>query len=128
MACQGGFDGCVHPRRMAAKKRSKTNAGRARQASPVMNRFPVVLSTALKSVVNMTVSAITSGSVLLCLFATQRLLDDDANASFTIVESFDQPQASELSSQRVDFDRSAGRFAAGGSGFLGVNTSGSPTG
>jgi hypothetical protein len=112
---------------MAAKKRSKTNAGRARQASPVMNRFPVVLSTALKSVVNMTVSAITSGS-LLCLFATQRLLDDDANASFTIVESFDQPQASELSSQRVDLNRSAGRFAAGGSGFLGVNTSGSPTG
>jgi hypothetical protein len=55
MACQEGFDGCVHPRRITAKKRSKTNAGGAKQASPVMNRFPVVLSTALKSVVNMTV-------------------------------------------------------------------------
>jgi hypothetical protein len=59
---------------MAAKQRSKTNAGRARQASPVLNRFPVVLSTALKSVVNMTVTAITSGLVLLCLFAAKRLL------------------------------------------------------
>jgi hypothetical protein len=74
MACQEGFDGCVHPRRITAKKRSKTNAGGAKQASPVMNRFPVVLSTALKSVVGMTVTAITSGLVLLCLFAAQRPL------------------------------------------------------
>jgi len=59
---------------MAAKQRSKTNAGRARQARPVMNRFPAVLSTALKSLVNMTVTAITSGAVLLCLFAAKRLL------------------------------------------------------
>jgi hypothetical protein len=55
------------------------------------------------------------------------VLDDDANAFFTAAESFDQPQASELSSQRADFDRSAGCFAAGEDGFLGVNTSGGPT-
>lgn len=53
---------------------------------------------------------------------------DDANASFTARESFDQPQASELSSQGADFDRSAGFFAVGEDGFLGVNTSGGPTG
>lgn len=54
--------------------------------------------------------------------------DDDANASFTARESFDQPQASELSSQGADFDRSADFFAVGEGGFLGVNTSGGPTG
>jgi hypothetical protein len=56
------------------------------------------------------------------------VLDDDANASFTAAESFDQPQASELSSQSADFERSAGFFAAGEDGFLGVKTSGGPTG
>ena len=54
--------------------------------------------------------------------------DDDANAFFTTAESFDQLQASELSSQRDGFDRSAGCFAIGEDGFLGVNTSGGPTG
>jgi hypothetical protein len=56
------------------------------------------------------------------------VLDDVANASFTTAESFDQPQASELPSQRVDFDRSAGCFTTGEDWFLGVNTSGGPTG
>jgi hypothetical protein len=56
------------------------------------------------------------------------VLDDDANVSFTAAESFDQPQASELSSQRTDLDRSTGRFVAGGDRFFGVSTSGGPTG
>jgi hypothetical protein len=55
------------------------------------------------------------------------VLDDDANASLTAVESLDQPQASESSSQRADFDRSTGRFTVGDVGFLGVNTIGGPT-
>lgn len=54
--------------------------------------------------------------------------DDDANVFLTTAESFDQPQASELSSQGVDFDRTADCFAAGEDGFLGVNTRGGPTG
>ena len=56
------------------------------------------------------------------------VLDDDANASLTTAESFNQPQASELSSQRADFGRSAGRLTAGADGFFGVNTSGGPAG
>jgi hypothetical protein len=56
------------------------------------------------------------------------ILDDDANAFFTAAESFGQPQASELSSQRIDFDRSAGCCAAREDVFLGSNTSGGPTG
>jgi hypothetical protein len=56
------------------------------------------------------------------------VLDDVANASFITAESFDQPQASELPSQRVDFDRSAGCFTTGDDWFLGVNTNGGPTG
>jgi hypothetical protein len=55
-------------------------------------------------------------------------LDDDANAFFTTAESFDQPQASELSSQCGGFDRSAGCLAAREGVFLGVNTSGGPAG
>lgn len=57
-----------------------------------------------------------------------RVLADDANESFTTAESFDQPQTSGLSSQGVDFDRSACRFAAGGGRGLGVNTRGAPAG
>ena len=56
------------------------------------------------------------------------VLYDDANAFFTAAESLDQPQANELSSQSVDFERSAGFFATGEDGILGVNTSGGPTG
>jgi hypothetical protein len=54
--------------------------------------------------------------------------DDDANAFFTTAENFAQLQVSEPSSQRADFDRSTGRFAAGEGRFLGVNTMGGPTG
>jgi len=55
-------------------------------------------------------------------------LDDDANAFFTAAENFTQLHVSESSSQRVDFDRSIGRFVAELAGFLGVNSIGGPTG
>ena len=54
--------------------------------------------------------------------------DDDANAFFTAAENFTQVQVSEPSSQRVDFDRSIGRFVAEVGGFFGVNSIGGPTG
>jgi hypothetical protein len=52
------------------------------------------------------------------------VLDDDANAFFTTAENFAQLQDSEPSSQRVDFDRSADRFAPMGGEFVGVNAVG----
>jgi hypothetical protein len=55
-------------------------------------------------------------------------LDDDANAFFTAAENFAHLQDSEPSSQRVNFDRSAGGFAAVGGEFVGVNIIGGPTG
>jgi hypothetical protein len=55
-------------------------------------------------------------------------LEDDAKAVFTTAENFAQLQDSEPSSQRVDFDRSTGRFAAAGGEFVGVITIGAPTG
>jgi hypothetical protein len=55
-------------------------------------------------------------------------LDDEAKAFFTTAESFAQLQVSEPSSQRVDFDRSTGRFAAVGGKFVGVNPIGGLTG
>ena len=57
---------------MASKKQSRAKGERAKQAAPTVGRFPVFLSVALHSVVNMTVIAITSGGVLLCLFAAKR--------------------------------------------------------
>jgi hypothetical protein len=56
------------------------------------------------------------------------VLGDEANASFTTAESFNQPQDSALFSQRADFDRLAGGFAARKEVFRGVNTRGGPTG
>jgi hypothetical protein len=58
----------------------------------------------------------------------QGLVLDDARAFFTAAEIFDHPQVSEVPSQRADFDRSAGHFAAEEDRFLGVNTSGGPIG
>jgi hypothetical protein len=55
-------------------------------------------------------------------------LDDDAKAFFTAAESFAQLQVSEPSSQRVDFDRSTGCFAAVAGEFIGVRIIGGPTG
>jgi hypothetical protein len=59
---------------MAAKKLSKSKNGRAKPAAPAAGRLPIVLSTAARSMLNMTATAVTSGSVLLCLFAAERLL------------------------------------------------------
>ena len=59
---------------MAAKKRSRPKGGRARQAAFAAWRFSIVFSTAARSLINMTVTAVTSGSVLLCLFAARRWL------------------------------------------------------
>ena len=53
---------------MASKKKRKPKSLRA------MDRPISVFSTAVGSLVNMTVTAVTSGSVLLCLFAAKRLL------------------------------------------------------
>jgi len=56
------------------------------------------------------------------------VLDDDTNAFFTAAENFAQLQDSEPSSQRVEFDRSTGRFAAVGAELFGVNTIGGKAG
>jgi hypothetical protein len=56
---------------MASKKRSRAKGERAKRADPAMGRVPAFLSVVLHSVVNMTVIAITSGGVLLCLFASR---------------------------------------------------------
>jgi hypothetical protein len=59
---------------VAAKKRSRSKGARAKRAVPAVWHFSIVLSTAARSLVNMTVTAVTSGSVLLCLFAVKRFL------------------------------------------------------
>jgi hypothetical protein len=53
------------------------------------------------------------------------VVDDDANAFFTVAENFSQPQDNEPSSQRADF---ACGLAVGRGTFGGVNTIGGPTG
>jgi hypothetical protein len=59
---------------VAAKKRSRSKGRRAKQAAPAAWRLSIVLSTAARSLINMTVTSVTSGSVLLCLFAAKRWL------------------------------------------------------
>jgi hypothetical protein len=59
---------------VAAKKRSRSKGARAKRAVPAVWHFSIVLSTAVRSLVNMTMTAVTSGSVLLCLFAVKRFL------------------------------------------------------
>jgi hypothetical protein len=59
---------------MPAKRRSRSKGGRAKQAAPAAWRLSIVLSTAARSLINMTVTSVTSGSVLLCLFAAKRWL------------------------------------------------------
>jgi hypothetical protein len=59
---------------MAAKKRSRSKGGRAKQAVPAAGRFSIVLSTAAGSLVNMSAIAVTTASVLMCLFAAKRFL------------------------------------------------------
>jgi hypothetical protein len=56
------------------------------------------------------------------------VLPDEAKAFFTAVENFAQLQdSSESSPQRVAFDLSTRRFAAGGGKVVGDNTIGGPT-
>jgi hypothetical protein len=59
---------------MATKKRSKSRNGRAKQVVPAAGRFQIVLSTAVCSALNMAAVIVTSGSVLLFLFAAKRFL------------------------------------------------------
>jgi hypothetical protein len=56
---------------MAAKKLTKSKVARSKQV-PVPAGFPIVLSTAFGSVLSMIMTALTSGSVLLALFAAKR--------------------------------------------------------
>jgi len=56
------------------KKRSKSKGGRAKHAAPAAWRLSIVFSTAAHGLINMAVSVLTSGSVLLCLFAAKRWL------------------------------------------------------
>jgi hypothetical protein len=57
---------------MPAKKQTKSKA-RSKQAAMPAARYLIVLSTALGSALNMIVMALTSGSVLLGLFAAKRI-------------------------------------------------------
>jgi hypothetical protein len=59
---------------MATKKRSKSQNGRAKQAAPAAGRFPMVLSAAVCSALNMAAVVATSGSVLLFLLTAKRIL------------------------------------------------------
>jgi putative Ca2+/H+ antiporter (TMEM165/GDT1 family) len=58
---------------MAAKKRS-TKASRKSKPRQVTNKRWLIFSAAAGSLFNMTVTAVTSGSVLLCFFAAKRFL------------------------------------------------------
>ena len=57
-----------------AKKQSKSKNGRAKQTVPAAERFAIVLSTAVRTVLNMAAVVVTSGSVLLFLLAAKRFL------------------------------------------------------
>lgn len=57
--------------KMMTKKRLRSKGGRAKQAAPAARHFSIVLSTAARSLVNMTMTAVISGSVLLCLLAVK---------------------------------------------------------
>jgi hypothetical protein len=59
---------------MAANKRSGKTRVRKYSRLRTAGRLMPILSTAVGSFVNMTVTAVTSGSVLLFLFAAKRLL------------------------------------------------------
>lgn len=54
------------------KSKSKGSSASTNQAVDARRRFPIVLSTAAHSVVNMLLVAIASGSVLVSLFAAKR--------------------------------------------------------
>jgi hypothetical protein len=56
---------------MATKKQPKSKNG-LEQTAPAAGRFTIVLSTAVRTALNMTVVVVTSGSVLLFLLAAKR--------------------------------------------------------
>jgi hypothetical protein len=58
---------------MAAKKRSAKKANNKPNRTPLGGRSMQILSTVVGSLFNMTATAVTSGTVLLCLFAAKRL-------------------------------------------------------
>jgi hypothetical protein len=55
-----------------AKKQSKSKNGRAKQTVPAAGRFAIVLSTAVRTVLDMAAVVVTSGSVLLFLLTAKR--------------------------------------------------------
>jgi hypothetical protein len=55
-----------------AKKQSKSKNGRAKQTLPAAGRIAIVLSTAVRTVLDMAAVVVTSGSVLLFLLAAKR--------------------------------------------------------
>ncbi|MGA2058645.1 MAG: hypothetical protein ABSG88_25515 [Bradyrhizobium sp.] len=57
---------------MAAKKQSKSKSERPSSAAPAADRFPIVLSMAAGSVLNMTAVVATSGAVLVFLLTAKR--------------------------------------------------------
>jgi len=59
---------------MATKRRSKSKNGRTERTEPAAGRFPIVLSAALRTVLNMAAVVVTSGSVLIVLLAAKRFL------------------------------------------------------
>jgi hypothetical protein len=59
---------------MAAKKQPKRKNGRAKATATASGHFPIVLSTAIWSALNMTAVVTTSGSVLLFLLSAKRFL------------------------------------------------------
>jgi hypothetical protein len=57
---------------MATTKRSKSKTGRTDQTVPAAGRFAIVLSTAVRTVLDMAGAVVASGSVLLFLLAAKR--------------------------------------------------------
>ncbi len=57
-----------------SKKRSRKTRARKPKSSTTEGRSTSVFSMAFGNLVNMSVTAVTSGSVLLCLFAAKRFL------------------------------------------------------
>jgi hypothetical protein len=61
-------------RAMSKKRSGKTRARKPKSSPTAEGRSASVFSMAVGNLVNMSVTAVTSGSVLLCLFAAKRLL------------------------------------------------------
>ena len=59
---------------MATKKHPKRKNRRAKATASASRHFPIALSTAVRSALNMTAVVMTSGSVLLFLLTAKRFL------------------------------------------------------